>query len=81
MGFRLLPLMQQAMRRQERPLELLPQANLHLKAADPPSPRLRRASWRPPFLVLPALVTRPGPLPAKWPVREKWQMHLARPPD
>ena len=48
-GLRLLRLARQEMGRQQR-LELFSQANLQLKAADLPSPRLRRASWRPPLL-------------------------------
>jgi len=31
-------------------VELLEEATRDLKTADPPSPRLRRASWRPPLL-------------------------------
>ena len=32
-------------------VELLEEATRDLKTADPPSPRLRRASWRTPLLV------------------------------
>ena len=32
-------------------VELLEEATRDLKTADQPSPRLRRASWRPPLLV------------------------------
>ena len=60
------------MRRQERLLELLPQGNLHLKATD----------WRPPLPLLQAIVLRATLVSmAKWLVREKWQMNLARQQD
>jgi hypothetical protein len=59
--FRLLPLARQGMQRQEQLLELLPQANLQLKAADQPSTSLQRASRRPLSPVLLALAMQPAP--------------------